>query len=107
MSLSFSIAYPPSLSGINQYGCFSLPFRDIARIEIYTGGRESAPMPTPLPDIHWPKPEGVGVPFFGEGLRGAFPMSVDMQRDSQLFAASEFGLSIMNAGDDWYGICLI
>ena len=60
--------YPPALSGINQYGCFFLPYKKIARIEIYAGGREGAPMPTPLPDIHWPKPEGNTVPFFGEGL---------------------------------------
>ena len=60
--------YPPALSGINQYGCFFLPYKEIARIEIYAGGREGAPMPTPLPDIHWPKPEGTPVPFFGDGL---------------------------------------
>ena len=66
-ALEFTRHYTPSLSGINQFGCFNLSFAQVTRIDVYTGDREGAPTPTPLPDITWPQPHIQPVPFFPEG----------------------------------------
>jgi len=67
-AVQFKRHYTPSLSGINQYGCFNLSFAQISRIDVFAGNREGAPTPTPLPDIIWPQPETPVTPFYPDGL---------------------------------------
>ncbi|MDR1455079.1 MAG: toll/interleukin-1 receptor domain-containing protein [Tannerella sp.] len=58
----------PVLIGINQYGCFSLPVTQLARIDLFGPQSESAPAPTPLPHIKWPEIKNDRNRFYGEGL---------------------------------------